>query len=464
MCVFYRLHNRNRDPPESKMAKQLLQLPDDCLTDIFENLCIVELADVASTCTRFRTIARQVFSLWQNRHCLTIDMDTFADSPFHLRQIPAILRNFGDLLTKLNVSFRYTDQRVSDRIRTLVFNCLVTYCTEPLDRLQLTGCRNFHLDKINNATRLFRKVRELYLSDSDAINIACLTDLWRLIKLTIDRPPTIKYLSIDYPVLKSFTLTRALGDEVLTDHSAVGEFLERHDQLTEIEIDTTDYCDLTQIGSMPVLRKLSIQDPYSIKIEENIMPLTNLSKLTTLTLYVDGDEQMPAFLKSLKSKHSLVELDLWSECWSGDELEFMKALSRYTRLRKLYFSVDTLAGNLLLNLHGLKNLRTLSMRHLRVMITSDDLVNLIRQLPHLVELILLPLDTMDVRLRRTTYLRICEIYRSRSAKLVICNFERTKQTIGVGNCRQPFGDDCNQQDLVKYIYMEDSRMNNIYYI
>lgn len=216
-------------------------------------------------------------------------------------------------------------------------------------------------------------------------------------------------------------------------------------------MDTTAYCDLSIIGNMPGLTKLSIQDPYSIKDEEDIMPLARLNKLTVLKLFVGGQERMVAFLKSLRSAYSLEELDLWDwECSVGDEEEFMKALSRFTRLRKLFFSGDDMLDDILLpNLHSLKNLHTLSIRYPNS-ITSRGLLDLVGQLPHLEELILQAFNAIDVQLQRSTYLQICAIYRSRNQKLIVYNIDKTKRPFDLGNCSEPFGD-CKQHDVVKYI-------------
>lgn len=56
------------------MDRSALELNDDCFLEIFENLSVPELADVASTHTRLQTIARDVFSHRHKSNCLDIDL------------------------------------------------------------------------------------------------------------------------------------------------------------------------------------------------------------------------------------------------------------------------------------------------------------------------------------------------------------------------------------------------------
>lgn len=68
------------------------------------------------------------------------------------RQIAAFLRNFGDLLENLKVSFIEIEIRYGckeQNMNEFVFEMIVKYCTGPLTRLELINChRNTYLGGI----------------------------------------------------------------------------------------------------------------------------------------------------------------------------------------------------------------------------------------------------------------------------------------------------------------------------
>lgn len=111
------------------MALTLLNVNNDCLLGIFKYLTIPELADVASTCTKFRTIARDAFSHHHKSNRLEIDVKRGSKSLQECierrRQAGNILRNFGGLVTNLKVIFCYNDGCMG-RIDTVAFNLLST--------------------------------------------------------------------------------------------------------------------------------------------------------------------------------------------------------------------------------------------------------------------------------------------------------------------------------------------------
>lgn len=144
------------------MTLKLLDLNDDCLMAIFEYLTLDELADIASICTRFRSVARDVFSRRHKLNCLEIYVKEHPQSMegdlVHRRKTASIIRHFGDLLTKLKVNFD-----VDKSLNAFIYNMMVNYCTGMLERLELRNCMHLEPDKIIDPAALFRNVKELFI-------------------------------------------------------------------------------------------------------------------------------------------------------------------------------------------------------------------------------------------------------------------------------------------------------------
>jgi len=136
------------------MALNLLAVVDDCLREIFNNLTVPELAAIASTCTRFRTIAREVFASLHKSKRLKISVIDIREYGYHDegRVAAAILRHFGDLLTNVEV---YFVNRVSNVIsyNTRVFQLMTKYCTGKLEMLNLLCSMIFNRTKSSTPHR-----------------------------------------------------------------------------------------------------------------------------------------------------------------------------------------------------------------------------------------------------------------------------------------------------------------------
>lgn len=162
------------------MVLNLLEIIDECLLKIFENLSVPELGVIASTCSRLKTIARDVFSRHHKLNCLEIGIH----STEHRQQAAAILRHFGDLLTKLKVTYSHSSRDKASN--TFLFNMMTMYCTKTLDRMELRHCYYLQSDDIVDAKALFRNVKELILEDSPRIHAPFLSDAKELTRLTLN--------------------------------------------------------------------------------------------------------------------------------------------------------------------------------------------------------------------------------------------------------------------------------------
>lgn len=422
------------------MARNLLDMNDDCLVEIFSKLTVPQLGDVASTCIRFHNIARRVFSLLHKSNCVDIGVGwpfTNGDYIAYQRQIAPILRNFGDLLTKLNVTFCGKKS-----YNTSVFNLMANYCTGTLERLELRCCKALRLDEINDVTAIFRNVKQLLLHRSYIVEGFFLSEAKELTSLSLYgfySTRVLDFLSNDYPNLKSITLKNSSMDweEVQIN---INNFLQRHPTLVECHLDGYDLDSISSVAGMSELRKLSIWlcDNYTIG------PIAGLDQLTAMQLSAEGKDQLE-FLSTSRSSETLKELVL--NCFLDEGTRLLTTLARFNNLNllsiKFHFVLD---DNNLALLRRLDKLRVLAIGG-PTSFTADGVISLIRYLPHLEKL---SLDdhrlNKRIQMLESTYLRICDIYRNRSQKLMIYNYnvlddefnEVIREEAFVGGVQQTF--------------------------
>lgn len=410
------------------MALNMLDLNDDCLLEIFKNLTDFELADIASTCSRFKTIACDLFSLRHHKsNGLEIDIrlgdHNTDDKPTHRRQTAAILREFGELLSKLKITFGNTDRAAPHN--TIILNVIAKYCTKPLQQLELKYCNYLQPNENINARNLFRNVKELILDNSSAIESSVLSDAKQLCRLTLIWLPAtlaVKFLSIDYPQLQSLTL-HMHNQQLERNKVNIIYFLKRHPNVTEVEL-LGEY-DLSFISyCCPSLKKLTIWGGDNRKIS----PITKLDKLTAFKLSTGYRGRSPIdILMTLKSSQSLEELVLQGH-FNSVAVELMAGVGRFVNLKHLSIEFFGIVDEQLLAVfQRLKDLRVLKVGGCKLQsITSSGLVDLVKHLRHLEQLSFhsrcCP-QSGYMQLVKTTYLRICELYRRRKQMLVIRNYD-----------------------------------------
>lgn len=439
----------------------LLDLNDDVLIIICLHLTITELSVIASLCTRLRTIARKAFSLRYKSSCMDIDMGWPVTNTTCIRrrqEIPPILRNFGDLVTKLKVTFLWNDHQ-RQHINKAVFNLMVMYCTGPLDSLELKFFTTQEPDDdIVDATALFCNVKELILEGSTAVDAAFLADANQLTTLKLNKfhsSAIVKLLSNDLPKLQSLKLVAI--QHAASDSNQIKTALAKHKNLQEIELSRSGFYDLSFVDELPELRMMTISPIQYVDFE----PVIQLDKLTAMKLSINSNDKMN-FLEGSMSLESLEDLVLDTIPMAGDTsiisgTRFMNALIRFTNLKELSFKFDTdFNDDCLAHLRRLDKLHSLTIRA-SLSITGNGLVGLVHRLPQLKRLAFhTALSRKRVMLQASTYSRICDIYRGRNQNLVITNFDKSKDFKKQGERQQQqqlFGEGI-QQEFVQFISME----------
>lgn len=415
------------------MAPLLLDINDDCLIEIFKYLTASELLDIASTCSRFQPVARDVFSRHHKSTCVEIDLRRGNQQRNRFitrrRKAAAILRIFGASLRILKVTFCCSTKTKLCNIR--IFNMMVMYCTGGLDQLELiefsTTADNSR--EIINPTALFRNVKQLTLDYAYGVEATFLSDAKQLTRLKLigfDCEDVPALLSNDYPRLRSLTMTQNKSDGWKRHQININNYLKQYPQLIEFELDDGILYDFSSIcKSCPMLSKLSISSQtYN---EMAILHLDQLTQLTALKLEAPlPRDSLFKFLNESKSSQSLEELEL-TAVLDDTRLEVMAALPRFNNLKNLSIFLPSPPPSAMIDY---------------------DLVDLVRQLSHLEWLRLRAMKNRGLLVEQRTYLQICQIYYERNQKLMISGygkpFFRTRKPY------EPFVR-LNQSEFVKYI-------------
>lgn len=417
------------------MPLNLLDVNDDCLLEMFTHLTVPELANIASTCTRFQTIARDLFLLRHKSNCVEIDMNSIACRPLtyllplrvvkrknrnvsqypkRLQQLMAIFRHFGDFLTKLKVVFVNSEKWFYN---DGVLNMMVLYCTDQLERLELINFELSNPPEIDKVGTLFRELKELILHESSSVPYWILCDA-KLTRLTLNGfpPSTVSgFLINDYPQLQSLTVNNDQNRRMFPTPIHITDFLKRHPKLNELDLRGGGWYSFYQIDKCcPSLRKLSIS-----KCEDyDISPIAELPSLTSLKLSTGrfADGPIIEILNRTKSSQSLEELVVTGRITSVPELVTPFAIGRFTNLRCISVSNGEEVNNRFLSW---SRIRRLIGRPRTYTISDDVLIGLVQHLPHL-EWVSVHLRNCQValRLHESTRTRIAEIVKSRNQEML----------------------------------------------
>lgn len=423
-----------------------MDLNDDCLSEIFKHLTLGALANVASTCTRFQIIARDIFSRRYKSKSVELYL---LNGNIIVRQLAAICRHFSDLITILDLNVHYTCKHLKT---VKLWGILAKYCIG-LKRLKLSNIDHLPKDYVVDAMALFRNVKELVLYKSSGIDGSLLSEMKKLTRLELrglDNSWEISsFLSNDYPQLQSLILNMpdnrnnrrpAPGDLVID----MNDFLLRHPNLIELNLHESDRYNLSSISDCLWLRKLSIRDTALGR--NNIPAVALLNNLSSLQVATEncGYSLLLELLLALRSTETLEELIISGDFHDGPKV-ITNALKRFTKLKYLSVSV-------LFSAPGRYTQSFITTCHTNTInaflryISSDGLVDLVRTLPHLKQLALYSEPAFDYRiqLQQSTYLRICGICGKRNQKLVISNYDVSqnmkdnKQFAGLGDDQHEF--------------------------
>lgn len=193
-----------------------------------------------------------------------------------------------------------------------------------------------------------------------------------------------------------------------------------------------------------------------------------MDKLTALNLrcyHASNDSDLLLrHLTSSESCESLEQLEVLIHI-DDDVMQLITACLRFPNLKYLSCaSVGKPKGigeHMFREFRRLKKLCVLSLGlGDQTSFASDDLIDLVTNLPQLVQLslcshrwILGTYSSHNIQLKESTFLRICEIYQRRNQKLVIYNFDNKDDEQWKKTRSEPFAG-AGQQEFVQYIAVE----------
>lgn len=419
----------------------LLDLNDDCLYELMEMLPATALAALASSCTRLRAIARKVFHIYHTNRYVKFDLQKVADENQESRCIPRILnvlRLFGDMIVKLDVTFGKSPQCDVANIAVAKWMCI--YGSDKIEYLKLSRCRGPVCNELANGAALFRNVRDIELMYSDAICGRYLSVSHQLEKLVILGPKCVEHFAHTFPKLRTFSWSYSVFSQSIfrADKVALEQFLGRHQNLTDLTMSSLKPCNMEQLSELHQLESLTIS---LVEREDDIWPLGRLRNLKrlTVTLYGDSERELVRFLNRSDSVHNMEKITMIYFRLSISH-EMMEAISRYTNLSVLELKeVNQMDDTHLVHLYKLHELRELTVTQ-SWLISTDGICGIIRNLP---KIELLSLRLCSVAFDRRIYRGLGELYRQRARKLTILN-----HSISLENISEQFKDE-NLSDYVK---------------
>lgn len=153
-------------PPQPEAPTHILNiLPDECLLDIFKFLEVKDLSNVADTCTKFRTIVKDIF---QNQFsCMYYEP---AIDEMDARTLARFLRNFGALMESYVLNCNKMLYRSAERYLEL----FCRHCAVPetaLVKLQVMNYSRAHNEKFSKPIQLIiSRLKSLALKNCDGLH------------------------------------------------------------------------------------------------------------------------------------------------------------------------------------------------------------------------------------------------------------------------------------------------------
>lgn len=289
-----RLSSDNAMHPAKSL--QLLNLNDKCLRIVSRHLCPDDLSAIASSCTRLRCIARDVFVNQPINSHLNIRTQIDRHKSGAETYILRYLRNFGPHLSSIDYDF--SDQiharnwlNCYECLNEPIFNAIIAHCSGSLRSLCL-GAIELTPTTVTRGQRLFRHLHRITLKNCSHLS-EILPACDDCVDLNIDGLLSHSNLnSMRFEKLRKFTLNCNPFQHFALDHTKVStaleSFLRQHRHLRSLELLTFDHFDLMVIGQLVELVHLCLRGTR-ILLREHRQLTENpnyfqLSRLRTLEL------------------------------------------------------------------------------------------------------------------------------------------------------------------------------------
>lgn len=421
----------NRFDAGSTVVLQLIDLNDDCLSEILERLNnIDDLCSAAATCTRLNCVAYQI---WERRHrnkSLNFEQILRKHGANGHTQIIRYLTNFGELLS--SIEFTLTDEREwqqlsqmnydQARCNDLIFAKMVTHCADTLEALEMRGIA-LSVPRTMPGQAAFVHLKKLKLDY--CIDLKCYAYASKL--------------QVDWYFNKAYVFLRHLAGSEALEHLEISQML-----LTKEFLMILGEC-----RHLKVLKLSAIRDDHFCSEVAFAQWLENLKNIVDLELvieYFDADfpNSASVFLNHIGSAETVEQLYV---CGGEANDELMRGLLRFGRLRKLtlgHFTNFTVEHfDMLDNVGEVTDFTMTAWNQM----TPDDLVVIINKMERLDRLRLQIVEYEEID--EAVFVSIAVIYRRRNRKLII---EHTEQILTWNIDHELLEENCNFVDF-REIYL-----------
>ncbi|XP_037048143.1 uncharacterized protein LOC119082672 [Bradysia coprophila] len=342
-------------------------LNDDCLQEIFGHLdTLTDFVNVAAVCQRFRQNAMHCYPLRFRR--INISNDN-RKSSVHPHSISSCLRIFGHLIKSIdlicnNFDFERDDDNRKEynfiepsKFRKIDLLKLISdYCGDNLVELQISE----GTDVVFNISRSsqFQVLQRLLIIYTKNVRLAAFKEL-KCLKLIANDSVNFDCVDYQFPKLTAiqFHLIRVLDESLFID------FLTANPQIQNIRISGCQSLSsriLQNIENLqPNLQHLVYSTtPGDVGIEDNVLHLTKLANLKSLT--VQGFHPIYNLINLLADRE--VPIEHLKISFS----DAVKAMSSLTKLRSLFvrFCDKETAYYLINNMPALKEIDKIRVEHL----------------------------------------------------------------------------------------------------
>lgn len=338
----------------------LLDLPNECLREIFDRMDIMSLCQLATVCIRFRSIAETAF--YKRFKYLE-----YRDVQYNRSLFRRVLCRFGHLIYSIYDGCCFI--RCKEEIDAYA---IAVYCTHIKELTIYGGTIDCGMSK-----QLFARLRALKLVLCEFIGDANLlfSKCRKLEELVIRHASDCVFLERKFPKLRGLVFdTSHLGTETLLKLLKLNPRVSR--LLTSIQLN-----DQIIFGLLKHTKYME-----KIRFFSDIMTTTTITPKYTKEVFIQ--------LSSLRLLQILI-LEKNSEIYNNSLSLLMKAISeRRTPIKFIYLRKFSISPEVIRSFTYVKSITVLNIHEVQ-QCTDDDLSNLVKGLPSLVTLVLLFGNTLN---------------------------------------------------------------------
>lgn len=381
----------------------LLGLTDDCIIAILGHIPPVDLSAVAFTCLRLYSLARQTFVLTKSNrdyhiehttllqhvvendtvlvtrnngeivsvnvsHLTREDLEVFRRSEPYTAELRVIqyLQAFEGLIEGVNLAYLFSfpdPDHLPKHANYLLFDEIVKWCSGTVKRLQLNDFK-WTPELAFAARPLLTHLTKFVLNGGRNIE-EILPALRYCEELSIEGAFVVDGFRNDFPKLVKFTLNDSFDYRSRRNEAEYGNqmrlFLMRHNNLRELDLETTEGFDLNAIEDMIHMEVLKISGESVKWVVENEMTPFKLVQLKKLALLSDKSDFTQAIRRMSESTavHTLHDVDFSYMNLNG---AIVNALNRFSQLQTLQLCKVIYSNfDILRHLNNLTHLKRLSL-------------------------------------------------------------------------------------------------------